>query len=364
MKNKSDTNQEKIIDNYFFAFTNQEYLATISAGAKWYANINKLYKNILTVNHYNVIIKYLRADNSFKPTKKNFYELVDKIFENEIYIFNPIDFAGFLLCLPNLQEKIFYFLDHIKYIVIWQEILLENFDIVGYQNSSKHRNYIFKFFNNSILNIVSNSISINSLEKNNIKHNKYFTITGYSLINNIIPFVNDIGYKDIDVFIYGTIHETYTYRNVLLSNLTNINNNKYNIQTRSNLYGEQLDLMLKRTKLVVHIPSHPNLTHMPWPKITYLQAKKIFFIIEDNDELHQNNLDGFIICYHRNNIHDLFEKIEYFLKNEEFRKKNIDDNYDYILKTANMDKVIPDIIKNLVIDQTNILPIDQTNILP
>ena len=343
-----------VFKTYTVVFTNQDFLIDQRAGTKWYPNVNNMYKNILTKNGYNIIIKNIREQTGMEISRALVTKLIETKTDNEIFILNPIDFAGFFLRLRKLKKLIFNLLDNIKYIVLWQEILMPNFEIIGYTKTKYQKEFVKKFFNRSMLNVVSNLVSINSLVKNNIHHNKYFTITGYSHINDIVPIDDNGTFKDIDIFIYGNNHPTYIYRNNLITGITNVNNNKYTLYINNNIYGEQLDYILKKTKIVLHIPSHKDLEHMPWPKITYLQSKKIFFIVEDNAELHANNYDSFIPYYKRNDIMDMFIKIDYYLKNESVRHALIEKNYNFIAQTSNMDVVVPNLIKE-VIETKNII---------
>jgi hypothetical protein len=342
------------VNQYNLIFTNQENLIGKIGNAKWYSNLNKMYKKILVANNYNVFVKNIRINNSLQSSYICLENLIEESTNYDIFVFNPVDFATFNTNLKKMKDGIFNFLDRIKYIIIWQEILLETLDIVGYNGIDLQRDYVLKFFGNSLLTITSNLISLNSLNKHNINKHVYFTVTGYSLINNIVPLNSSIN-KDIDVFIYGTLHDTYTYRNISIDNIKKLNQNKYNIYISGNIYDKELDEILSKTKIVVHVPSHQNLKHMPWPKITYLQSKKVFFIIEDNDELHQNAnaLDKFIMSYQKNNITDLFSKIKYYLENPENRTQVIEKNFEYIFSKSNMDLVIPNLLNNLILNKIN-----------
>lgn len=204
-----------------------------------------------------------------------------------------------------------------------------------------------KLFSENTLSLSEeNNTLVNSLENDKLSE------------NNLTPNINDHillnksnqKNKMIDVLIYGTMHHTYTYRNTLISELQKINSNKYNIFVSGDLYGDELDEKLRDTKIVVHICSFADLEHMPWPKITYLQSKKVFYIIEDNLELHRKNLEDFVMTYQKGNMHDLFTKIEYYLTNETIREEIIEKNFCYVSKNFNMDIIIPDIIKSVIND--------------
>lgn len=335
-------------------------------GVKWYNMVNDYYKNILLKSGYTVLTRSL-YDNSLlnvdlnkaKLDKQNLIHLIKSKKNNDIFIFNPIHFAMFMVNIYHYKNKEFfyYFLGSIRYIILWQEILNEDLSITGYLKSILDTDFILFFFKNSLLNLINNRESINTLEKNGIFNNKYFTISGYSKINNIIPLPNDSD-RSIDVLIYGTISKDNDYRNKLIKNLLEIGN-KFNIKIIDDIYGKELDDYLMRTKIVVHTPSHENLNHIPWAKITYLQSKKIFFIIEYVKELEESYLHNLIVFYEKNNVNSLYKKIDYFLSNSDHRNSVIENNYKYITTNADLDISLPKIIDSFYINfatQKSIMP--------
>ena len=333
------------LDGYNIIFTDFDKIKC--AGDKWYRSVMNMYKNILKFHGFKVETKDFGYNEPLVIENIDYIDnAIKEKSSNDIYIFNPLDFATLLLNLHKYNESIFALLNNIKYIVFWQEILKDDLNIVGYNDDCIYKKFVFDFFNNSLLNVVSNEQSINSLEKNNITKNKYYMITGYCQINNIVPFPSNES-KNIDVLIYGTMHQTYDHRRNAISELLELNKAKYqyNIMVSHDLYGDALDDALQQTKIVVHISSHPNLNHMPWPKITYLQARKVFFIIEDNDELRNKKLKN-IVSY--NKISRLYSKIKYYLNNPDVRESIILKNYNYIVDNSNMDIIVPDIIKSVM----------------
>ncbi len=329
--------------NYTITFVNQTEVT--GAGIKWYRNLMNMYKNILEAKGFTIRMEDLGFFDVFKIKNGSYIETaIENISTNNIYLFNPVDFATFLFNLPYFP-KINDLFKNIKYIVIWQESLKENLSITGYPENLVNKNFVFNFFNNSLLNIVGTLSSIRSLEKNNILKNKHYIMSGYSLINRITPFLSTDD-KDIDIFIYGTLHETFTYRNNIIHGLLNYNQNKYNIVVLDNVYNDNLDHYLKRTKIVLHVNSHQGIVDMPWAKITYLQARKIFFIIEDNDELHIKKLEDTINYYKKNDVVDLYQKLESYLNDPLLREEFINKNYEYIVHNSNMDIIFPDIIES------------------
>jgi hypothetical protein len=207
----------------------------------------------------------------------------------------------------------------------------------------------------STTKLITEFIQVDSISNNIIESTEMDLIDDNN--NHLIEFNNKKPYvknpDEIDVFIYGTMHESYAYRNTLISELLQLNNDKYNIDVCGDIYGEDLDLKLMNSKIVVHVPSFINLEHMPWPKITYLQARKVFYIIEDNEELHKKNLENFVISYQKENAPDLFAKIEYYIDKDGVREEIIEKNYNYIYNNSNMDIIIPQMIRS-VIENVNI----------
>jgi hypothetical protein len=122
---------------------------------------------------------------------------------------------------------------------------------------------------------------------------------------------------------------------------------KYNLKIFDNNFD--IDSDLERTQIVVHVPSFPNLPHMPWAKITSLQAKKIFFIIEENDEMYEKGFESFTVYYKRNDIQDLYKKIDYFLDpiNLKERHEYVEKHFQFIYKNNNMEEKVPKIISSL-----------------
>ena len=94
----------------------------------------------------------------------------------------------------------------------------------------------------------------------------------------------------------------------------------------------------------MHFPPILNFHSISWAKIIELMSKQIFFIIEENEELYIKNLDKIIVYYNRYNINDLYDKIIYYLNNEEERINHIKLCYSYVVKNFNMDNFILKII--------------------
>lgn len=328
---------------------------------KWYNKVNQCYVKILEHCNYNIISKCMMKLSKplYLYTTTEIYDLMNTLIlekkSEDIYIFNPKNFSILLLVYYYLEEQnkhlMFEYIDNLNYIVIWQEILMDDFFIIGYEKAFLNKDFIYAFFKNAGINLISNSISFKTLKDNNINNCIYHTIIGYSPINNIIP-LQTVYPQTIDILIYGTLHDAYKHRNNMINDIKKYNSNNLNIKVISDNYD--LDSYLNKTKIVIHIPSYDNLQHMPWAKITTLQSKKIFFIIEDNQELYDKNLNDFIISFKSNDINDLYSKINYYINNEEKRNEIIEKNYDFIVNNYNMDTTINNYV-NIVSQRASIL---------
>lgn len=313
-------------------------------GCKYYNNINLIYKTILANFGFNVMTKSLMKDSAKVHFEWNLdskkLDSCIELKENSLFVFNPFNFACFVYTYD--KTKINTFLDKLDYIVVWQEVLRSNFRIIGY-TADYDVNFVKRYFANSKLNLVSNMISLNSLIENNIINNKHFLTYAYSPINNIMPLsTNGEIEKDVDILVYGSIHNTYYYRDAIITTIRNTFTQK-KIVVNGNLWGTNLDDILKRTKIVVHIPSFEKLEHMPWAKIAYLQSKKVFFIIEENKEMYDLKLEDTVAFYKSSNSVDIKNKIDFFLNNTDIREQYVENNYQYITKNWNLDIELPKI---------------------
>ena len=101
---------------------------------------------------------------------------------------------------------------------------------------------------------------------------------------------------------------------------------------------------MNNTKIVIHIPSLSNLKHFPWGKAAELMYNKIFFIIEENEDMYHIKAENVVAFNKTNLIEDLKNKIIYYINNDEERNKIIDKCYNYIKNNFNMDKLLEKII--------------------
>lgn len=337
----STLNHDSFVQNVVFIDTYAN-----NTPSHWYMFITDIYKNVLKTHGYNIINKQMTKSYPLIDVSL-LDELSNSKSHKNIYVMTPLDFAMFVNKRNSAhKEKIYSFLMDLNYVMIWQEILWEDQIIVGYDYVDP--NFIKFFFGHSLLNLVSNLSSIRALEIHGIKHNLYTPIVGYSPINCLVPFEKTDTIHSIDVLIYGTLTPNYIYRNQICGQLSQYSDGQFKMEIITNTFGEELDLFLKKTKIVVHIPSFENLHQIPWAKIVYLQTRKIFFIIEDNNDLHERKLDDMIVTFNRNDAHDLYNKILYYLHNPSERERIINANFEWIKNNYDIDTQIPQIFKNLL----------------
>jgi hypothetical protein len=315
-----------------------------SATAKYYNEMNIIYKNILKANNYDIISKSIMINGHYETSQQKVNDCIK--LKDHIFVLNPINFATFIF--TSGINNAFNLINSIKYIVVWQEILNSDLSIIGYHHINI--NFMTQFFKNSILNIVGNTVSLNTLYKLNIYHNIYYSIGGYSEINSIIPSLSTMdkisnSIKNIDIFIYGSMHPNHTYRNNIINKIKE-QCSMYNILIAGDCWGNLLDHNLNSSKIVVHVPSHAHCNHIPWAKINYLQAKKIFYIVEENQELIDLEYD-IIPCYKRNDVNNLMDKIKYYLSNQTDIDDYIEKNFYYSKTYHNLDSIIPNIFINI-----------------
>jgi hypothetical protein len=305
-------------------------------------------KKILEQGNYEIAYEIINYDIHYSCDKiddflKNRNNLM--VFDESIYSFLIINYVK----NPKLRNIIKEFILNNKYIVFFSE-LFENNNLKTIGNYYYNTEFSILFFLNSQCNILCNTANINYLLKKNIFNNVlYYPPYGYSEINNICELKKNKNVKSInDIAIFGNIANTndYEYRKNMIEKIKNYClKKKNNIIFNNNLYGDEKDNLLANTKIVLHIPSHKNLYTFPWFKVIELMSKKIFFIIEENEELYIRNLNNIVCFYLRNNDNDLYNKIDYYLKNENERNKYIEKCFLYVKEKYNFDKDLIDIIE-------------------
>lgn len=331
--------------NPTFVFIQQKY-SYAQANQRYYRKLAMSIHNIVSASGYKTGIS--DTDIYDNPGK-----MVTAFSPESIFVITALDFGSLYYRVGRgayTFEHLNQIFKKINYVVIWQEVLDSDCSIVGYEKRPGSDEYTQQFFTNSKLNIVSNQISLAALSTFGIRHNFYSLLGGYSEVNGYIPFENTSRTKSTDVIIYGTLDETYLHRNSIIEELTKINrlnNNKYNIVVTDNISDGVLDDHLLDSKIVVHIPSYPRLVHMPWAKISYLFARKVFCIIEENDEMYTNPEFSHIPYFRHGDTQDLYNKIGDYIQHPLKREQVVDKNYEYIKTYSNLDTTISNAIGSL-----------------
>ena len=299
---------------------------------------------------------YKENTYSFENVKKTFNDFLlnYKQDNNTLYVFNAEDIMAFFYYYDATNYELFYkFINDTKYIIFQCEVMTDiNLLTIGL-TSKEVANKYFKDFNlferikflkdlylKSQQIYICDSKNKYFLESNGANNVKYFP----PYIN--IPYKNVNIEKTIDCLFYGNIFPTLidTYRNIMLDKLKTILGYEINFIARENIYNHELVDVLNNTKIVLHIPSHINLRTMPWAKIAYLMSNKIFFIIEENDELYFKNMQNIIIYYQRENVDDLKNKIIYYINNENERVNVAEKCYNYYINNFNEKELLEDLI--------------------
>jgi len=322
--------------------TSIEYFnITVDKWAYFYKNKMDYYLNIYK-NKFNININEIKIGKymNYKFDYFDYFELNNVI--SKIYLIDELAYFmiinKYIISDEKIKNNIIKFIKNTNYVIFLSE-LFESNKLKTIGSKLYNTEISIKFIKNANKIMLCNTRNINYLIENDIKNNIiYFPPYGYS---EIFKINNKL--KKIDLLIYGNILDTFTHRNIYLEKI-NIFSKKNNINCviRDNLFGEEKNLILDETKIVIHIPSHEKLHSMPWAKINELMAKKVFFIIEENEELHIKNLNNIIISY--KNYDDLKNKIKFYLENEDERNIICEKCYKYIVKNFDIEKLLKSFI--------------------
>lgn len=344
------TEKKKILkNNKKFIILKINELSNIN---KYFLNKQEIIENI--IKYYNCNIEFIEV----KLTSIDSFVLCDLEtylqIKDGIYIFDELTYALLIInsvIFPNLQEIIINFLYNINYIIIFSE-LFKNTSLQTIGNNYSNIEVSKIFFKNALKIALCNTKNINYLLQNNIYENIIYYPIGYSYINQLKTNINLNLEKNIDILCYGNFislnDKLFEYRNNLINKINNICiKNNLKLVVSNNIYGHELNKYLEKSKIVIHIPSHSNLYTFPWAKCIDLMSKKIFYMIEENEEMYCRNLQ-YISAYYSRNIDDIEEKILYYLNNEFERQKYIENNYKYITNNYNVDILIKNIIDEYI----------------
>ena len=126
---------------------------------------------------------------------------------------------------------------------------------------------------------------------------------------------------------------------------TELMNNNYNIYCPNiegfprGVYEKEQDILLYSSKIVLLNNYYKN--DLAIPRMIYNASNKIFFIYilnEDDDENLLDNVYNNMIV--KCNVNNMFEIIDYYLKNENEREKIVNMLYDYVKNNHNIDKYL------------------------
>lgn len=304
-------------------------------------NIDSSFKffEVNMLNHYKLVnngtiqkiimnenSKYIFNDISFLKNKNTLYifdDLILKILSNT-YLQNEI-----------LKNEILETIKNINYIYICVELYYG--DKLQYTGSGMTENFNFvkTFLKYSKQNYMLNTNNMALLLKENIR-SIYYPCYSYN-INNEIEIKEN---KTIDVLFYGNNPKNgfgyfFSHRSSILNELKKYSEQKnINCLILENVYDK--NELLSNTKIVLQIPNYKNFHSFPWAKTLELMNKKIFFIIEENEEMYIKNLENLVVFYKRNNIENLFELINYYLQNDYERNLYINKCYKYVKNNFNI----------------------------
>ena len=292
----------------------------------------------INIKDYNIVFNNQKEINFWETWRYN---------EEELYLFDEISYSYirsvYIYCNNNLiKNNILNFLNNANYIVFFCE-LFKNNELQTIGNDIKNFEYTNSFFKNANRIILCNTKNINYLYNNNIFNNiTYFPPLGYSDIYNNDNKLDNSNEKNTDVLFYGNIVENFNYRKKGLDCIENLCKEKnYKFICRDNLYDDnEKNILFEDTKIVIHIPSHENLHSFPWAKVSELMLKKIFFIIEENEEMYIKGLDKLCAFYKGNDIVDLENKIKYYINNESERINITTKCYKYFIANYNIDTIL------------------------
>lgn len=338
--------------NWLMNVSNVFYLIVSINGGFGNFYVIKRNTNIKIMRNLGINVEEINLGEHSHNVKEPKFNLV--AYKNKTYIFDELAY-NHMIWRYNFndyeRETILNFCKNANYIIITSELFKDDrLQTIGMDACNIE--FSECFFKNAKKIIICNTKNIYYLVKHGIKYDQiyYFPPYSYSKILNNKPLIKNEN-QDIDILFYGNVVHTGTKKehwlkygyHTILSNLENWNKYKFVIKAPHTDYGGIFDTdkdeMLKRTKIIIHPPSFENLHTFPWAKVTELMYKKNFFIIEENEEMYFRNYNKFIVSYKRNDITDLKNKIEYYLKHENKRKEIINKCYNFIITEFNIDNL-------------------------
>lgn len=260
---------------------------------------------------------------------KGAYKIVDTMIinintssTNKLFIFDELCYFSFYYLWLTHRTIVSQFLSRVSYHIFFSEIFENNnLSTVGCESKHIHHFAIY-FFKNAKKIYLCDTMNSEYLVNNGISKEQivYFPlyVDTFSFSNFQEMAQNDTDTR-IDILFYGNILNL-SYREHMLSSIREYaqQTNKTCVISNS-VYDQDKKKMLLNTNIVIHIPIFKNLRSFPWAKVAELMKSKVFFIIEENEEMYIQDLDKIIVYYERHNLEDLKNKIEYYLQNTDKR---------------------------------------------
>lgn len=170
----------------------------------------------------------------------------------------------------------------------------------------------------------------------------YYPFPYHKQLENIYNLDIKLIKKTRDLIMIGSINDI---RKKLYTSLKNNNYNIYcpNIEGYpSGVYEKEQDLLLYSSKIVLLFNYYKN--DIDKPRMIYNSSNKIFFIYilsEDDDENMLDNVYNNMIV--KCKVNNMFETIDYYLKNENKREESVNMLYNYVTNYNHIDKYLKNI---------------------
>ena len=339
-------NTKEILVNKIIYFTFEPgYLYAYKKAKKILEKLKSIYSGFQTCTCTLQMLNFGIYRNNFNELKS----YLEKISSNNIFLFDGLFCPHLSECYKHggliVRNYIKKFLKNSNYIISFCEIFKNNnFQTIG--NPSFNKEFSKIFFGNANINLFCNSNNIDLLYKNNISKNViYFPESGFD--NNI----NEMGdsniiEKEIDVLIYCSFDPRWKHRAIFIEKAKKFCTEKnYTIKIflRGNndpvgLIGDELEKYLNKSKVVLHIPIFENLNTFPWAKCCMLFNSKRFVLIEDNSELEYIGKLN-VATYNPNVEDDIYNKLDYYIKNENERNKHAIDCFEFMKNNYNFNSI-------------------------
>jgi hypothetical protein len=263
-----------------------------------------IYFNVYQYNLAKTINLYLNKHNiaTYMTTNINqiiHYNKINKYQKHILFILSYVNIP------PNFQSQ----LENSKYVIYQLENLIENINIHKYNELFKHAMYIYDYSEYNI---------------------RYYPEIMIDKIKIISPPIDT---KDkIDILFYGTLNERRL-------KILNYLKTKYNVVIITNVFGEKLIEMIKRSKIILNI-SYYNNSLLEISRINECIQFNSHIISETpkvNSDEYQNLYKDKVIFIKPiiNDYSELCYKIEKFLNND-IIIQNINDRFHLIMNKTIM----------------------------